>query len=368
MFKRVRALIIKELQTLFGDPQSRILLFLPVILQTSLFPFAVTLDVQNNTLAVLNRDAGPVSIELIQRFARAEAFTHYINLRSEQDLKSTIDNQNALLVLYIPVDFSRDVASGRAADIQAIVDGRRSNSGQIALGYVESIIQSYNNERLVAEGQVAPSEIILRHWFNPNLNYKFFVLPSLVAMITTISVLIVTSLSIAREREQGTFDQLLVSPLTPGMIMVGKTVPAVIVALIQGTIILLAAVILYRVPFEGSLLLLYLSMFFYAIAVSGIGLLISSVCETQQQAFLGVFTFMMPAVMLSGYAAPIDNMPEWLQVITEANPLRHLIVIVKSIFLKGSSTEFVLDHVWPLLLIALITNIAANWMFRRKIA
>jgi ABC-2 type transport system permease protein len=283
-------------------------------------------------------------------------------------LKSTIDNQNALLVLYIPVDFSRDVASGRAADIQAIVDGRRSNSGQIALGYVESIIQSYNNERLVAEGQIAPSEIILRHWFNPNLNYKFFVLPSLVAMITTISVLIVTSLSIAREREQGTFDQLLVSPLTPGMIMVGKTVPAVIVALIQGTIILLAAVILYRVPFEGSLLLLYLSMFFYAIAVSGIGLLISSVCETQQQAFLGVFTFMMPAVMLSGYAAPIDNMPEWLQVITEANPLRHLIVIVKSIFLKGSSTEFVLDHVWPLLLIALITNIAANWMFRRKIA
>jgi len=236
------------------------------------------------------------------------------------------------------------------------------------LGYVESIIQSYNNERLVAEGQVAPSEIILRHWFNPNLNYKFFVLPSLVAMITTISVLIVTSLSIAREREQGTFDQLLVSPLTPGMIMVGKTVPAVIVALIQGTIILLAAVILYRVPFEGSLLLLYLSIFFYAIAVSGIGLLISSVCETQQQAFLGVFTFMMPAVMLSGYAAPIDNMPEWLQVITEANPLRHLIVIVKSIFLKGSSTEFVLDHVWPLLLIALITNIAANWMFRRKIA
>jgi ABC-2 type transport system permease protein len=132
--------------------------------------------------------------------------------------------------------------------------------------------------------------------------------------------------------------------------------------------ILLAAVIVYRVPFEGSLVLLYLSIFFYAIAVSGIGLLISSVCETQQQAFLGVFTFMMPAVMLSGYAAPIDNMPGWLQVVTEANPLRHLIVIVKSIFLKGSSTGFVLDHLWPLLLIALITNFAANWMFRRKIA
>ena len=283
-------------------------------------------------------------------------------------MRSTIENQDALLVLYIPVDFSRNVAAGHEADIQAIVDGRRSNSGQIALGYVETIIQSYNNDRLIEAGQIAPSQIILRHWFNPNLNYKFFVLPSLVAMITTISVLIVTSLSIAREREQGTFDQLLVSPLTPGMIMVGKTVPAVLVAMIQGTMILIAAVIFYRVPFEGSLILLYLSIFFYAIAVSGIGLLISSVCETQQQAFLGVFTFMMPAVMLSGYAAPIDNMPGWLQVVTEANPLRHLIVIVKSIFLKGSSTGFVLDHLWPLILIALITNLAANWMFRRKIA
>jgi len=368
MFRRIRALIIKELQTLLGDPQSRILLFMPLVLQTALFPFAVTLDVQNNTLAVLNRDAGPASIELIQRFAQAEAFTQYINLRSEQEMRSTIENQDALLVLYIPVDFSRNVAAGHEADIQAIVDGRRSNSGQIALGYVETIIQSYNNDRLIEAGQIAPSQIILRHWFNPNLNYKFFVLPSLVAMITTISVLIVTSLSIAREREQGTFDQLLVSPLTPGMIMVGKTVPAVLVAMIQGTIILLAAVIFYRVPFEGSLILLYLSIFFYAIAVSGIGMLISSVCETQQQAFLGVFTFMMPAVMLSGYAAPIDNMPGWLQVVTEANPLRHLIVIVKSIFLKGSSTGFVLDHLWPLILIALITNLAANWMFRRKIA
>jgi ABC-2 type transport system permease protein len=368
MFRRIRALIIKELQTLLGDPQSRILLFMPLVLQTALFPFAVTLDVQNNTLAVLNRDAGPASIELIQRFAQAEAFTQYINLRSEQEMRSTIENQDALLVLYIPVDFSRNVAAGHEADIQAIVDGRRSNSGQIALGYVETIIQSYNNDRLIEAGQIAPSQIILRHWFNPNLNYKFFVLPSLVAMITTISVLIVTSLSIAREREQGTFDQLLVSPLTPGMIMVGKTVPAVLVAMIQGTMILIAAVIFYRVPFEGSLILLYLSIFFYAIAVSEIGLLISSVCETQQQAFLGVFTFMMPAVMLSGYAAPIDNMPGWLQVVTEANPLRHLIVIVKSIFLKGSSTGFVLDHLWPLILIALITNLAANWMFRRKIA
>ncbi len=368
MFKRIRALIIKELQALFSDRQSRMLLFMPVILETALFPWAVTLDVQNNTLAVLNRDAGPVSTELVQRFARAEAFTHYISLNSDADMRDTIENQKALLVLYFPVDFSRNVLAGNAADVQAIVDGRRSNSGQIALGYVQTIIQNYNDERLAATGQPVPSKVIVRHWFNPNLNYKFFVLPSLVAVITTISVLIITSLSIAREREHGTFDQLLVSPLTPAMIMIGKTIPAILVATVQGTMIVLVAIIFYGVPFEGSVFLLYLSIFCYAVALSGFGLLISSVCQTQQQAFLGVFTFMMPAILLSGYASPIDNMPVWLQWITLADPLRHLIDVVKSIFLKDSSAVFVMGHIWPLLVIAVVTISAANWMFRRQVA
>ncbi|HEY0255859.1 MAG TPA: ABC transporter permease [Candidatus Methylacidiphilales bacterium] len=369
MFKRIRALIIKELQALLNDPQGRQLLIMPVILQTALFPFAVTLDVQNNTLAVLNQDAGPISVELMQRFARAEAFTHFVQLHSEEDIRQTIDNQNALLVIYFPTNFSRDVLAGRPSTLQTIVDGRRSNSGQIANGYIQTIVQSYNDERAnMIPGQSAVSQLVVRNWFNPNLDYKYFVLPCLVAIITTISVLVVTSLSIAREKEQGTFEQLLVSPLTPGMIMVGKAVPAVMVAVVQGTLIMLAAVFIYRVPFEGSLILLYISMVCYALSLAGFGLLISSICSSQQQAFLGVFSFMMPAVLLSGYAAPVDNMPGWLQVLTFANPLRHFIVIVKSIFLKGSSTLFVLENLWPLILIAIVTLSAANWMFRRQIA
>jgi ABC-2 type transport system permease protein len=154
-------------------------------------------------------------------------------------------------------NFSRNVVAGRSAEIQAIVDGRRSNSGQIAVGYIQTMVQQYNDEQIMAKPNQSPvSKLIVRNWFNPNLNYKFFILPSLVAIITTISVLVVTSLSIAREREQGTFEQLLVSPLTPGMIMIGKTVPALLVAALQGTIILLAAVFIYRVPFNGSLPLL----------------------------------------------------------------------------------------------------------------
>jgi ABC-2 type transport system permease protein len=369
MFKRIRALIVKELQALLGDPKSRNLLFLPVILQTALFPFAVTLDVQNNTLAVLNRDAGQASVELMQRFSRAEAFTHFLRLDSEQAMRNAIDNQDALIVLYFPVNFSRNVTSGKSASLQAIVDGRRSNSGQIALGYVQTMVQSYNDELLGATpGQAVVSKVVVRHWFNPNLDYKYFTLPSLVAIITTTSVLIVTSLSIAREREQGTFEQLLVSPLTPGMIMVGKTIPAVMVATVQGTMILLAAVFIYHIPFNGSLLLLYFSMICYALALAGFGLLISSICSTQQQAFLGVFAFVMPAILLSGYAAPIDYMPGWLQTLTFLNPLKHFIIIVKSIFLKDVSAAFVLENAWPLILLAFITFASANWIFRRQIS
>jgi ABC-2 type transport system permease protein len=271
--------------------------------------------------------------------------------------------------VHFPSDFSRNVVAGRSAEIQAIVDGRRSNSGQIAVGYIQNMVQQYNDEQTRAKPNQSPiSKLVVRNWFNPNLNYKFFILPSLVAIITTISVLVVTSLSIAREREQGTFEQLLISPLTPGMIMIGKTVPALMVAAVQGTIILLAAVFIYHVPFNGSLPLLYLSMMCYALSLAGFGLLISSICATQQQAFLGVFAFMMPAILLSGYASPIDNMPGWLQTATFINPLRHFIIIVKGIFLRGVSAEFVLEHLWPLILISVVTLTAANWIFRRQIA
>jgi ABC-2 type transport system permease protein len=193
------------------------------------------------------------------------------------------------------------------------------------------------------------------------------IVPSLVAIITTISTLIVTALSVAREREQGTFDQLLVSPLTPGMIMVGKTVPAMIVAMLQATIILLAGIFIYKIPFVGSFLYLYLSMVFYILALAGFGLLISSICATQQQAFLGVFSFVMPTVLLSGFVAPIENMPLWLQYLDWFNPLQHFIVIVKGVFLKDIGLSILWESMWPLLIIALVTLVPANWMFRRHL-
>lgn len=367
MMSRIATLIVKELQALLRDRQSRALLIVPVLLQLALFPFAATLEVKNNTLAVFNQDHGRESIELMQRFAQAAAFTELLTLHNEAEVRRAIDNQQALLVLRFPPDFSRAVVAGRPATIQAILDGRRSNSGQIALGYIQEIINTYSGERLDSQSKAVASTLVVRYWFNPNLDYIRHVLPSLVAIITTLSALIVTALSVAREREQGTFDQLLVSPLTPGMIMVGKTIPALLVAMTQGTIILLGAVFIYRIPFEGSLLLLYGSMIFYFLALAGFGLLISSICATQQQAFLGVFSFVMPAILLSGYTAPVENMPVWLQYLDQANPLLHFIVIVKGVFLKDIGIVALLPHLWPLWIIAAATLTVANWMFRKRL-
>lgn len=364
MLHRLLTLIVKELQALLRDPQSRRVLIMPVIIQVALFPFAGTLEVKNSTLGILNQDTGVASTELIQRFGQAKAFTRLLLLRGESEMRGAIDTQQALLVLSFPADFSRDLAAGRVPKVQAILDGRRSNSAQIVYGYVDDIIQTYLQEKTAAPPQ--QSNLAIRHWFNPNLDYHWFILPSLIAMITTVGSLIVTALSVSREREQGTFEQLLVSPLSPAMIMVGKAVPALLVALAQGTIILAAAVFAYRVPFQGSLPLLYLSMLCYGLALVGVGLLVSTVCQTQQQGFLGVFSFIMPSILLSGFVAPIENMPKWLQYLTLANPLRHFVVIAKGIYLKNFGFDLVWQSLWPLLLIATVTLTAAYALFQRK--
>lgn len=365
MLFRIATLVRKELQALLRDRQGRLLLVVPVLLQLSVFPFAATLEVTNNTLAVLNEDQGVHAAELLQRLSQAAAFSELLWIRSETELRETIDEQRALLVLRFPADFSRALARGETGTVQAVLDGRRSNSAQVALGYVQEVMRDYALEALHA-GRPSPAQLQVRHWFNPNLDHVRHIVPSLVAIITTISTLVVTSLSVAREREQGTLDQLLVSPLTPGMIMVGKTVPALVVAAFQATIILAGGVFVYRIPFVGNVLLLYGSMAIYIVALAGFGLLISSVCSTQQQAFLGVFSFVMPAILLSGFPAPVENMPVWLQRIDWFNPLQHFIVIVKGVFIKNLPAEALLPSLWPLLVIAAITLTAAHWIFRHR--
>lgn len=368
MFARLWTLIVKELQALLRDPQTRMILIMPVILQVLLFPFAATLEVTHATIAIYSEDGGQSSVELTQRFAKARAFNQVLLLRSPQQIQATLDNQRALLVVRFPAAFSRDLAAGIPAPLQLLLDGRNSNSAQIAANYIQQIISDYQSERLGAEPKPNNSGLVIRNWYNPNLDYKWFVVPSLIALITTIGVLIVTSLSVAREREQGTLDQLLVSPLSTWQIFVGKAVPALMVATLQASIVLAIGVLGYRIPFAGSLPLFYFTMLLYGLSLVGFGLLISSLCSTQQQAFIGVFVFMMPAILLSGYVSPVENMPQWLQMVTWINPVRHFTDIIKEIYLKDADFSVIWHSLWPLLVITATTGSVAYWIFRRKIA
>jgi ABC-2 type transport system permease protein len=365
---RIHALIRKEFDSLLSTKSGRLLLIMPVVLQTALFPFAATLEVKNASLAVFNEDHGRASVEMMQRFAASGAFTRIRPVWSTAEVEQAIGTRQALLAVHIPADFSRRIAAGETSPVQVILDGRRSNSAQIAFAYLQSVLDGFLKDRASAVGRVLPSEMVVRNAFVPNLEYTHFILASLVAIITTIGSLIITALSVAREREQGTFEQLLVSPLSPEMIMIGKAVPAVVVGFFQATLIVIAAVFIYQIPFRGSLALLYGAMFFYTLALVGVGLFISSVSKTQQQAFLGAFVFMVPAILLSGYTAPVENMPLWLQHLTWINPVRHFVEVVKGVFLKDASCARVLTLVLPLVIISIANLTLAALMFRRKTA
>ena len=362
MLIRLWWLIRKELQALMGNTQGRFLLIMPVLLQTALFPFAATLEVTGNTLAIYDQDGGAQSRELIERLTHMPAFTTVMPVAGEAGMTDAITGQQALIGLIIPQDFSRSLARGDTAKVQLIIDGRRSNGGQVAAGYINQVIARWQSE-----GKGLP-ELTVRHLYNPNIEFSWHILPSLVAIITTIGCLIVTALSVAREREEGTFDQLLVSPLTAGWIMAGKAVPGILVAVGQGTIVALAARFLNQVPFGGSTTLLMAGMVCYGLALAGIGLFVSSLCSTQQQAFLGVFSFMVPAVILSGYVSPIENMPLLFQWLAAVDPLSHFILLLKGVFLKDLGWSAAWPLLWPLLAIAGVSLSLALAMFRRHIA
>ncbi|KAB2833346.1 MAG: ABC transporter permease, partial [Caedimonadaceae bacterium] len=212
-----------------------------------------------------------------------------------------------------------------------------------------------------------PISIQYRSFFNPNIEYIYFTVTSLVAILSMILALMVTAMSVSRERENGTFDQLLVSPLQPWQILVGKMMPAMMISIGESTLLMIIVLLLYSTPFKGSLILLYFSMIIFLFSIVGIGLFISSICKTQQQSILGTFVFMTPTMLLSGYATPIENMPPWLQPVTNIFPIKHFFIIIRGIFLKDMSTLEVLRYSWPIALIALFTLVLAGWMFKRRL-
>jgi len=369
MLSRLLTLIIKELRTILRNRESRTMIITPVVLQLAIFPFAATLEISNAKIGIYNEDGGKHSIELIQRLAQAENFPRAAAIWDDHGLERAITNQNVLLAVRFSPDFSRALDQGGNAPVQVVLDGRRSNGGQIALTYIQSILSQYQEE-LAQErgfGQIS-SYPEFRNWYNPNLDYKWFVLPSLVALITQLGVLVFTGLSLAREQEQGTLEQLLVSPLSTWQIFAGKAVPTVIIALFQASIILFAAIFLYRIPFSGALPLFYGAMMVYALSLTSVGLFISALCSTQQQAYIAIVLFGTPTILLSGLISPVENMPVWLQHGNIFNPIRQFVEITKKIYLKGAGFSAIWENMYPMLIVTVCTLIVAYFMFRRKTA
>jgi ABC-2 type transport system permease protein len=370
MLGRLAAMIVKEMWAVLRDPKGRIILIVPPIMQLIIFGMATTLEVKNVTIGVLDRDGGRASHEFVSRLAGSPTFRKTVVLRSGEEMREAIDQQEVIAVLVLDEEFSADVASGRGAVAQVILDGRRSNAAQIVNGYLGRIAGEVGAQ--LSPRSLGPSTggrgegTIVRNWFNPNLDYLWFTMPALIVMISATMVLVVTGQAVARERELGTFDQLMVSPLRVHEILIGKMVPPILVGLVDTTIFIAAATLIFGVPLQGSLLLLYLSLGVYLLALVGVGMLVSSISQTQQQAFLGMFLVMVPAVLLSGYASPVENMPDWLQTIALANPLTYFLEVAEGIFLKAMPAGEVLASTAPMAVIAAITLTSSALLFRAR--
>ncbi|HEV3179485.1 MAG TPA: ABC transporter permease [Steroidobacteraceae bacterium] len=381
MLQRLLAIIRKELITMLRDPRARWSLLLPPIIQLFIFSSAATMEVKNVSLAIVDLDRGPYAADIEQRLRGSPSFTRLPRYPSVAAARGALEREEVIGMLVLQSGFSADLAAGRPASAQLLLDGRRSNAAQITAQYVNTIVASESGgitgappdapgtrAGASALAPVPNADIVIDNWFNPNLDYKWYMLPNLVGMLSLGVALMITALSVARERELGTFDQTLVSPATPVEIALGKLLPPLLVAAVQATLYLLIVTLLFGVPFRGNLLVFYAAVLTFAEACAGVGLFISSLVRTQQQAFLGAFAVLLPFALLSGFATPVENMPWWLQFVTTINPLAHMLRLMQGLFLKGASVASLAPDLLKLVEIALCTTVAAVLLFRRRAA
>jgi len=368
MGRRIRALVHKEFLALLKDKRSRTVVLVPPLVQLLVFGYAATFDLSRVPWALYDEDGSPSSRELAARFEGSPTFERVAVLAHDEQIAALVDSRKALLVLHIGPQFGRELQAGRPGPVQVIVDGRDSNTAAVLLSYVGSIVAEFNADWRVRVGAPAsPATLATMAWFNPNLASRWFVVPGIVGLLTLVVTTLVTALSVAREREQGTFDQLLVTPFRPVEILVGKALPGFIIGIFEATVIIVVAVFWFEVPLRGSLLALYAGVFFFLLSTVGMGLMISSLSVTQQQGLLGAFLFVVPSVVLSGFATPIANMPSWVQTLTLLNPMRYFLVILRGVFLEGTPVRLLVSQFWPMAVIGLANMSLAGFLFRRRL-
>jgi ABC-2 type transport system permease protein len=367
---RVREMLKKELRQIFRDPRLKRVIFIPPLIQLIAFGYAVNTDIKNTATFVVDHDGSRDSRELIDAFTATGYFRVVARSQRPADLVNALDGGDAAVGIEIPVDFARTLPTRKGARVQVILDGTSSNSATVAQGYSGLIVQRYALERMAAKGGLPGGgvDLRMRAWYNPELKSRVYNVPAVIGLLVLLLSLLLTALAVVREREMGTLDQLAVSPLSAPELMLGKTLPVALIALVDLCLITAVAILWFGIPMRGSFLVLLLASLLYITAGISVGLLISTLSRTQQEAIMTMFLFLLPAIILSGFFYPISSMPRFFQWLTLFNPVRHFLEIVRSVFLKGGG----LDILWPQFLALVVMSAAvlrlAIFRFRRTIA
>jgi ABC-2 type transport system permease protein len=375
MFERVKRMLIKEFIQVFRDPRMRVVIFLIPCVQVLVIGYAVSTDVKHVRTAVYDLDNSQASRELIARFVGSGYFDVIERLGDERRAQWMLDSGTAAVVLRFNHGFADDLAAGRPARLQVLVDGTDSNTAAIVASYATKIAAEFSRQIMIERmenaagkaGRPGMFELRTRAWFNENLESRNFFVPGVLMIVVALSTLLLTSMAVVREKEIGTIEQIMVTPIKPLEFILGKTIPFALIGLTQATIVAAIGVFWFEVPVRGDLLLLLLATGLFLTNTLGAGLLISTVSHTQQQAMMTTFLFFFPAMMLSGFAFPVANMPQVVQWLTLFNPLRYFLATVRGLFLKGIGLEVLWAQMLPLAALGLCLMFLAVRRFHKTL-
>ena len=359
---RLRALIVKELAATLKERTSRMILVAPIILYVILFGYIATFNLNHVPYALLDLSRTQASAEFVRRIDQSPAFERVETLSSAADISRAVEEGRSLVVVAVDADFGRDLADGRPGRVQVIIDGRNSTTAQLAAGYLSVMAQD-----AAARSGAAPPLVVIRFLYNPNNITQWFIMPGLIVMLSMLQVIVLSSLSVAREREQGTFEQLLVAPFTVNELVVSKMIVPAAIGIFQSTLIFAIDVWWFEIPLAGSVLKIYAVLVIFIISIVGLGLAISAFSRTMQQALLTAFVLLVPMVLLGGLFTPVENMPRWLQLLTYADPLRFALLAVRRAYLADAGWGEILLTMWPAMAAAAASLPLARHYFARRI-
>jgi len=366
MFERIKQILIKEFIHTFREPKLRVMIFLTPFLQLFVFGYAATTDIKHIPLAVLDSSRTVESRRLIEQFTQSGYFNLTYYCTEEEELIRLLEKSDVKATLNIPPDFAPDLQRTGGAAIQILIDGTESTTSYTILNYSSRIVNNYALQLKPLPRGIPTIKLEDRFWYNPQLESSNFFIPGVIAMLLTITVMNFTALAIVKEREMGTIEQLMVTPIRPWELIIGKTVPFGIIGLGQAIFITIAGILWFKVPLIGSIPLLFLATLIYIINALGIGLYISTVCKTLQQAVMSGFFYLFPAILLSGFVFPIKNMPYVFQLLTYVNPMRYFIFIIRGIFLRGNDISILYPQLIPMVFLGVFTFIMSVIKFKKR--